>query len=121
MTRIVERLSDCPAMVFSRFGEVLLQTRPAAVLFGDYSRSGGPSRYLVQRWLTDPAARDRYLVEAGVTGHHLRRYRHAELGGLQLYRQLLVDPVGCQLLLVFTAVPDSPSDEKLRLLAAAGD
>jgi hypothetical protein len=122
MTRIVERLSDYPAMVFSRFGEVLLQTRPAAVLFGDYTRFGGPSRYLVQRWLTDPAARERYLVEAGVTGHHhLRRYRHAELGGLELYRQLLVDPVECQLLLVFTAIPDSPSDEKLRLLAAAGD
>jgi hypothetical protein len=91
MTRIVERLSDYPAMVFSRFGEVLSQTRPAAVLFG------GPSRYLVERWLTDPVARERCLVEAGVTGHpHLRRYRHAELGGLELYR--------------------APSDEKLRRL-----
>ena len=121
MTRIVERLPDYPAMVFSRFGEVLLQTRPAVALFGDYTRRGGSSRYLVDRWFTDPAAPERYLVEVGVAHHHLRRYRHAELGGLELYRQLLVDPVECQMLLVLTAAPGSPSDEKLRLLAAAGD
>ncbi len=122
MTRIVERLPDYPAMVFSRFGEVLLQTHPAIALFGDYTRFGGSSRSLVDRWFTDSAARERYLVEVGVTGqHHLRRYRHAGLGGLELYRQLLVEPVACQVLLVFTAVPASSSDEKLRLLATAGD
>jgi hypothetical protein len=121
MTLIVERMSDHPAMVFSRFGELLLQTRPAIALFGDYTRFGGSSRYLVDRWLTDPA-RERYFVEVGVTDHHhLRRYRHAELGELELCRQLLLDPVEYQLLLVFTAVPGSPSDEKLRLLAPAGD
>jgi hypothetical protein len=122
LAHIVARLSDHPAMVFSRHGEVLLQTRPAAVLFGEYTRPGGLSRHLVRRWLTDPAARERYLVDAGHTGRpRLRRYRHAELGGLELYRQVLVDPVAGQLLLVFTAVPHSPSDEKLRRLAAAGD
>ncbi|GAA1011628.1 hypothetical protein Aple_012440 [Acrocarpospora pleiomorpha] len=122
MTRIVERLSDHPAMVFSQFGEVLLQTRPAIALFGDYTRSGGSSRYLVDRWCADPAARERYLVEVGVTDdRHLRRYRHAALGRLELYRQLLLDPVEYQMLLVFMAVPGSSSDEKLRLLAAAGD
>jgi hypothetical protein len=121
MTRIVERLSDYPAVVLSRFGEVLAQTRPAVTLFGDYTRSGGSSRYLVDRWLTDPAARERYLVEVGVTHGHLRRYRHAELGGLELYRQLLVEPEQHQMLLVFTAVLGSPSDEKLRLLAAGRD
>jgi hypothetical protein len=121
MTHIVEGLSDYPAVVFSRFGEVLAQTRPAIALFGDYTVGGGSSRYLVDRWFTDPAAREHYLVEVGVTEHdRLRRYRHAELGGLELYRQLLLDPVECQLLLVFTAVPGSPSDEKLRGLAAAG-
>jgi steroid delta-isomerase-like uncharacterized protein len=120
MTYIVERLPDYPAMVFSRFGEALLQTRPAVALFGDYTRVGGSSRYLVDRWLGDPVARERYLVEVGVTGHHrLRRYRHADLGELELYRQLLLDPVEYQLLLVFTAVPGSPSDEKLRCLVAA--
>jgi hypothetical protein len=121
MTRIVERLPDYPAMVFSRFGDVLLQNRPAIALFGDYTRPGGASRSLVDRWFTDPAARERYLVEAGIThDHHLRRYRHAELGRLELYRQLLIDPVKDQLLLAFTAVPGSPSDEKIRLVTAAG-
>jgi hypothetical protein len=122
MARIVERLRDYPAMVFSRYGEVLLQTRPAMALFGDYTGLGGSSRHLVDRWFTDPAARDRYLVEVGVTGHHhhLRRYRHAELGELELHRQLLLDPVEYQLLLVFVAIPGSLSDEKIGLLAAAG-
>jgi len=119
MARIVERLSDHPATVFSRFGEVLLQTRPAIALFGDYTRGGGSSRSLVDRWFNDPAAPGRYLVEAGVTGdRRLRRYRHAELGRLELYRQLLLDPVAHQVLVVYTAVPGSASDEKLGLLAA---
>lgn len=121
MAHIVERLSDYPAVVFSRFGEVLSQTRPAIALFGDYLSCGGASRYLVERWLTDPVARERYLVEADTArGRQPRRYRHAELGGLELYRQLLVEPTWLQLLLVFTAVPGSPSDEKLRLLAEGG-
>ena len=67
MTRIVERLSDHPAMVVSRCGEVLSQS------------------------------------------------------GLELYRRLLLDPVDYQLLLVYTAVPGSPSDEKPRRPAAASD
>lgn len=121
MTHMVERLSDHPAMVFSRFGEVLAQTRPAIALFGDYTQHGGSSRHLVDRWSTDPAAREHHLVEAGLPGHdRLRRYRHAELGVLELYRQLLVDPVEHQLLLVFTAVPGSPSEDKLRRLAGTG-
>ena len=32
---IVDHLPDCPALVFSLFGEVLLRTPPAVVLFGD--------------------------------------------------------------------------------------
>ncbi|WP_145852863.1 MmyB family transcriptional regulator [Trebonia kvetii] len=122
MTHLVERLSDHPAVVFSRFGEVLSQTPPAIALFGDYTRFGRSSRSLVDRWFPDLAVREHYLVRVGVTDHdHLRRYWHPELGGLELYRQLLLDPVEYQVLLVFMAVPGSPSEEKLRLLAAAGD
>mgnify|MGYP006195288143 CR=1 FL=1 len=59
--------------------------------------------------IADPAARERYLVEVGVTRHwHLRRYRHAGLGELELCRQLLVDPVEHQMLLVFMAVLFTP-------------
>ena len=98
MAHIVERLSDCPAMVFSRFGEVLFQTRPAIALFGDL------------------AAGECRLVEVGVGQGGLRRYRHAEVGELELSRQLLMDSVENRVLMVFTALPGSPSEETLRVL-----
>ena len=59
------------------------------------------------------------LHEVGVIHHHdLKRYRHPELGEMELYCQPLVDPEQSQALLVFTAVPGSPSYEKLQLLVA---
>jgi transcriptional regulator with XRE-family HTH domain len=63
MMRIVERLPDTPAIVFSRFGEALLQTPSAVALFGDYTRFSGMSRYLVYRWFTDPDQRALYPPE----------------------------------------------------------
>jgi transcriptional regulator with XRE-family HTH domain len=167
MMRIVERLSDTPALVMSRFGETLLQTGPAVDLLGDYTRFDGMSRYLVYRWFTDPAQRDLYPAEdhalrgrvftvdiraaftAEPTGRageivtalleispefaelwrrhevdvthneDLKRYRHPELGELELYCQRLVDPDQAQELLVFSATPGSPSHEKLQRLSAA--
>lgn len=164
MRRIVERLSDTPAIVLSRFGEALLQTRSAVALFGDYTRFTGMSRYLVYRWFTDPAQRALYppedhairgrvftaeiraaytadptgtaseiveallavspefaevwrLHEVDVTHHHdLKRYRHPELGELELYARRLIDPDEGQELLVILAQPGSPSDEKLQRL-----
>ena len=122
ITYIVERLADSPAVVFSRFGEVLAQTRVAIALFGDHTPSGGSSRHRVDHWARDVVARRRYLVEVGSGRHgYLRWYWHAELGVLELCRQLLMDPVDHQILLVFTAAPGSPSAEKLRLLAARSD
>jgi|tagenome__1003787_1003787.scaffolds.fasta_scaffold20887084_2 hypothetical protein len=120
--RIVERLRNSPVMVFSSSGEVLEQTWPAIALFGDYIHGGGSSRHVVDRWFTDPQARERYLVEIGPAGRaHLRRYRHAGLGVLELYRQVLVDPAERQLLLAVMAVPGSASEEKLRLLTGPGN
>jgi transcriptional regulator with XRE-family HTH domain len=164
MLRIVERLSDTPAIVLSRFGETLLQNQSAVALLGDYTRFSGMSRYLVYRWFTDPAQRAIYPAEdhalrgrvftveiraaytadptgtAGeivdallavspefaevwrrhevdVTHHHdLKRYRHPELGDLELYARRLVDSDEGQELLVFLAEPDSPSGEKLQRL-----
>ncbi|NSL43323.1 helix-turn-helix transcriptional regulator [Streptomyces sp. 8P21H-1] len=61
------------------------------------------------------------LHEAGVTHHHdLKRYLHPELGELELYSEVLVDPAQCQRLLVFTATPGSPSRGKLQMLFAVG-
>lgn len=119
---IVEHLPEYPATVFSRFGEVLLQTRPAIALFGDYTRTAGSSPFLVDRWLSDPSARERYLVEVGVPVRYRPRcYRHVALGGLTLYRHLLVCPAQRQALLAFTAVHGSASHAKLRALAAGSD
>jgi hypothetical protein len=57
--------------------------------------------------------------EVDVTHHHdLKRYRHPELGALELYCQRLIDPDQAQELLVFSATPGTPSYEKLQLLAA---
>ncbi|GAA2599201.1 hypothetical protein GCM10010435_93320 [Winogradskya consettensis] len=116
---IAGHLPHCPATVFSRFGEVLLQTRPAIALFGDYTRTGGSSHFMVDRWLSDPSARERFLVEVGVpVRHRPRRYRHVALGEVELYRHLLLYPAEHQMLLFFTAVPGSVSHSKLRALAA---
>ncbi|WP_433358525.1 helix-turn-helix transcriptional regulator [Micromonospora saelicesensis] len=49
-----------------------------------------------------------------------KHFVHPEVGALELHCQTLVDPDESQTLLVFTAVPGSPSDEKLRLLAVIG-
>jgi hypothetical protein len=126
MVHIVERLPDLPAVVFSRCGEVLAQTRLASALFGDCVLLGGASRYLVDRWWTGPVTRERYLGEVGVNGGgigdcggRLSHYRHVELGWLELYRELLVEPAQRQVLLVFTADPGSASEENLRRMAAA--
>ena len=63
MMRIVDRLEDTPAMVMSRCGATLRQTRPAVALFGDETRHTGLSRYMAYRWFTSPAARAIYPVE----------------------------------------------------------
>ena len=110
MTHIVERLADYPAVVFSRFGDVLAQTRAAIVLFGDHTPSSGSSRHLFDHWARDVVARQRLLVEVGGGRHgRLRRYWHAELGVLELCRQVMVDHVDHQVILVLMAAPGSPS------------
>jgi hypothetical protein len=166
MRLIVQRLSDTPAMVLSRFGETLLQTRSAVALFVDYtptsaacpatwSTAGSPTRRNVPSIPEDHALRGRVFTvdiraaytadptgtageivdtllavspefaevwrrhEVDVTHHRdLKRYRHPELGELELYGQRLVDPDKGQELLVFSAQPGSPSDEKLQRLIA---
>jgi transcriptional regulator with XRE-family HTH domain len=165
MMRILDRLQDTPAMVVSRFGETLHQTRPAVALLGDESRYTGMARYMVYRWFTDPGCRAIYPAddhplhgrvftaqiraayaaapqskaaeivdtllgispefaevwrshEVGVTHLDRKRFAHRELGELELYCQTLFDAEQPQALVVFTAVPGSPSHEKLQLLAA---
>jgi transcriptional regulator with XRE-family HTH domain len=56
--------------------------------------------------------------EVGLTHTDRKRIVHPELGVLELWCQNLLDPDQAQILVVFTAVPGSPSYEKLQLLAA---
>ena len=167
MMRILDRLEDTPAMVISRYGETLLQTRMAVALYGDETRHTGLARSVAYRWFTDPASRRIYPAEdhplhgriftaqlrgvyataprsrageivsallaaspefaavwaaheVGFTHLDRKRILHPELGELLLHCQTLLDPGQAQVLLVFTAVPGSPSYEKLQLLAAVG-
>ncbi len=168
LMRILDRLSDTPAMVVSGTGETLLQTPPAVALFGDEASRTGFDRAFVWRWFTDVSSRAIYpgddhelrgrqfvadlrtayardgansraaeMVEALLEGseefsavwaeHEVRlkhtqvkRFTHEEVGEMELYCQTLFDPEQHQALLVFTAEPGSPSDERLRLLAVIG-
>ncbi|MEU6392327.1 helix-turn-helix transcriptional regulator [Streptomyces sp. NPDC046939] len=64
MMRVFTSLSDVPAILLSRFGEALLQTRPAIALLGDFTQYSGLARYVVYRWFTgDPRIRGLYPVE----------------------------------------------------------
>ncbi|MDI6101914.1 helix-turn-helix transcriptional regulator [Actinoplanes sp. NEAU-A12] len=58
--------------------------------------------------------------EIGLAHTGQKTLLHPELGPLDLYCQTLHDPDQLQTLLVFTAMPGSPSYEKLQLLAAVG-
>lgn len=59
--------------------------------------------------------------EVGAPRVDPKRIRHPELGVLNLQCQVLLDPEQNQALLVYTATPGSPDDEKLRLLPVLGE
>ena len=58
--------------------------------------------------------------EVGIRPNEVKRYVHAEVGELELSCQVLMDPAQSHSLLVYTAVPGSPSYEKLQLLSVIG-
>jgi transcriptional regulator with XRE-family HTH domain len=60
LLRVLDRLSDTPALILSNLGETLVQNRMADALFGDKSRYTGLARSEIYRWFTDPAERLRY-------------------------------------------------------------
>jgi transcriptional regulator with XRE-family HTH domain len=65
----------------------------------------------------------RMLWEAQIVGERpseLKRFVHPEVGEMDLTCQTLLDPESGHSLLVYTAVPGSPSAEKLQLLAVIG-
>ena len=60
LLRVLDRLSDTPALIMSSLGETLVQNRMAEALFGDASGYTGLARSEIYRWFTDPAQRLRY-------------------------------------------------------------
>ena len=108
-----------PAEDHRHSGQGLHRGPPGGVHGG--SRRAGPARSSTRCWQVSPEFAEVWrLHEVDVTHHHdLKRYRHPELGELELYCQRLVDPDQAQELLVFSAEPGSPSYEKLQLLTAA--
>jgi len=58
--------------------------------------------------------------EIGIRPRDVKHFCHPEVGDLELTCQRLVDPGEAHCLLVYTAVPGSESDEKLRLLSVVG-
>lgn len=58
--RVLERLADTPVQVLSSIGEVLVQTPPAAALFGEVAERTGFARAVVYRWFTEAASREVY-------------------------------------------------------------
>ncbi|MCO1594687.1 helix-turn-helix transcriptional regulator [Micromonospora sp. RHAY321] len=95
-----------------------------AHLHAAYTRDGRGSRAaaIVESLL---AASDEFAQlwrEHPVPGGYCppKHFLHPEVGPLELHCQTLVDPDQSQTLLVFTAVPGSESDEKLRLLSVIG-
>jgi len=59
--------------------------------------------------------------EVGLHPKDGKRFVHPEVGVLELSCQTLLDPDQSHRLLVYTAVPGSPSAEKLQLLSVVGD
>ncbi|MGW6442588.1 helix-turn-helix transcriptional regulator [Lentzea sp. NPDC055074] len=60
LQRVLDRLTDTPALILSNLGEVLVQNRFAEALYGDSSRFTGHARSGIYRWFTDPGERLMY-------------------------------------------------------------
>lgn len=63
LMRVLDRLADTPAQVMNEFGETLVQTPAARVLFGDEPGTEGLMRSVVYRWFMAPEWRDVYPRE----------------------------------------------------------
>ncbi|MFJ4224131.1 helix-turn-helix transcriptional regulator [Microbacterium sp. NPDC089695] len=82
---------------------------------GPESRAAEYGRLLLERSAEFREVWERQ--EVGLRPQSVKRFRHPEVGDLELTCQTLVDPEQSHLLLVYTAVPGSESHEKLRLLS----
>ena len=99
LLRVLDRLSDTPALILSSLGETLVQNRMAEALFGDKSGRTGLARSEIYRWFTDPAERLHYPED------DRDRQSRAQVAGLRAA--------------VRTMGPDSRAGELMRALQKA--
>ncbi len=57
LVRMLDLLTNTPAVVFTDMGEALAQNQASQLLMGDQTVFTGDRRYLVHRWFTEPAIR----------------------------------------------------------------
>ncbi|MDX3074218.1 helix-turn-helix transcriptional regulator [Streptomyces sp. NPDC088354] len=92
-----------------------------ADLYGAYTRDGADSRAaeLVDALRSESAEFAGLWHERPVLGPYCasKRFRHPQVGTLELHCQTLVDPDQSQRLLVYTAVPGTESHTSLQLLS----
>jgi transcriptional regulator with XRE-family HTH domain len=69
LLRVLDRLSDTPAMVISALGETLVQNDPARALFGDQTSYTGFDRSEIYRWFVYPETERRRYPEADRARH----------------------------------------------------
>lgn len=86
---------------------------------GPGSRAAAYASLLLERSEEFRAVWERH--EVGVRPRETKRFVHAEVGELDLACQQLVDPAASHTLLVYTAIPGTPSHERLALLQVLAD
>ena len=92
--------------------------RELAALRGPSSRAAAMAASLVE---VSPEFRELWeRQEVGVAPPAIKRFRHPEVGAIEVSCQTLLDPDQSHRLLVYTATPGSASHEKLQLLAVIG-
>ncbi|MER5432259.1 hypothetical protein [Streptomyces sp. NPDC002588] len=100
----------------SRINVALL--RAAVARDGPGSASADLANILLRT--SDEFARLWERHEVGLRWSETKRFVHPQVGALDLYCQLLLEPDQGQSLLVFTATPGTESHEKLALLTVLG-
>ncbi len=63
LMRVVDRLTDTPAIIVNSLGETLFQTQPGLALLGDQRAHQGLARSVIYRWFTDSGERTLYPAE----------------------------------------------------------
>lgn len=78
LLRVLDRLTDTPALILSALGETLVQNRPATALFGDVSHLTGLERSAIYRWFAHPETERRLYPE-----HDRDRQSRAQVASLR--------------------------------------